>query len=105
MLAAVPISWILTLSAILFALGVAGFLINGIFGRRFSKSIVNVVAIGSVVLSFLWVVKTLLGLGGLQEAHLEHYFTWIQSGLPGQPDFLQVNCDFMVDRLTAVFLL
>ena len=31
----------------------AGFLINGIFGRRFSKSLVNTVAIGSVVLSFL----------------------------------------------------
>ena len=40
-------------------LPLAGFLINGIFGRRFSKSLVNAVAIGSVVLSFLWVVKTL----------------------------------------------
>src|SRR5882724_4197940 len=86
-------------------LPLAGFLINGIFGRRFSKSLVNAVAIGSVVLSFLWVVKTLFGLGGLNDAHIEHYFTWIQSGLPDQPDFLQVNCDFMVDRLTAVFLL
>ena len=86
-------------------LPLAGFLINGIFGRRFSKSLVNVVAVGSVVLSFLWVVKTLLALGSLQEPHLEHYFTWIQSGTQGDPGFLQVNCDFMVDRLTAVFLL
>lgn len=80
-------------------LPLAGFLINGILGRRFSKSLVNAVAIGSVVLSFLWVLKTLLALGALQEPHLEHYFTWIQSG------DLVVNCDFMVDRLTAVFLL
>ncbi|MDE3166733.1 MAG: NADH-quinone oxidoreductase subunit L, partial [Acidobacteriota bacterium] len=80
-------------------LPLAGFLINGVLGRRFPKSLVNAVAIGSVVLSFLWVVKTLLALGGLQEPHLEHYFTWIQSG------DLTVNCDFMVDRLTAVFLL
>jgi NADH-quinone oxidoreductase subunit L len=80
-------------------LPLAGFLINGIFGRRWPKSLVNVVAIGSVVLSFLWVLKTLLALGSLQEPHLEHYFTWIQSG------DLTVNCDFMVDRLTAVFLL
>ena len=29
-----------------------GFLINGLFGRRFPKQIVNVVAIGSVMLSF-----------------------------------------------------
>jgi NADH-quinone oxidoreductase subunit L len=86
-------------------LPLAGFLINGIFGRRFSKSLVNVVAVGSVVLSFLWVVKTLLALGSLQEPHLEHYFTWIQSGVPGSAEFLQVNCDFMLDRLTAVFLL
>jgi len=86
-------------------LPLAGFLINGIFGRRFSKSLVNVVAIGSVVLSFLWVVKTLLALGSLQEPYLEHYFVWIQSSLPSDPNFLQVNCDFMVDRLTAVFLL
>ena len=86
-------------------LPLAGFLINGIFGRRFSKSLVNVVAIGSVVLSFLWVIKTLMALGPLQEPHLEHYFTWIQSGTQGDPGFLQVNCDFMVDRLTAVFLL
>jgi NADH-quinone oxidoreductase subunit L len=86
-------------------LPLAGFLINGLFGRRFSKSLVNVVAVGSVVLSFLWVVKTLMALGALQEPHLEHYFTWIQSGTQGDPGFLQVNCDFMVDRLTAVFLL
>ena len=30
----------------------AGFLLNGIFGRRFSKAIVNTIAIGSVLLSF-----------------------------------------------------
>src|SRR5690349_14543878 len=84
-------------------LPLAGFLINGIFGRRFSKGLVNAVAIGSVVLSFLWVLKTVAGLG--TEAHTEHYFTWIQSGIPGSREFLQVNCDFMVDRLTAVFLL
>ena len=43
-------------------LPLAGFLINGIFGRRFSKSLVNVFAIGSVALSFLWVLKTIIGL-------------------------------------------
>src|SRR6185369_12632109 len=77
----------------------AGFLINGVFGRRFSKSLVNAVAIGSVVLSFAWVLKTLLGLGDLATAHVEHYFTWIQSGT------LNVACDMAVDRLTAVMLL
>jgi len=80
-------------------LPLAGFLVNGIFGRRFSKSLVNVFAIGSVALAFAWVVKTLLGLGELNSPYTEHYFTWIQSGI------LTVNCDFTVDRLTAVMLL
>ena len=34
-------------------LPLAGFLINGLFGRRFSKGLVNAFAIGSVVLAFL----------------------------------------------------
>src|SRR6476620_4131525 len=80
-------------------LPLAGFLINGLFGRRLSKSLVNTFAIGSVVLSFAWVVKTLLGLGEMREAHVEHYFTWIQSGA------LNIGWDFAVDRLTAVMLL
>jgi NADH-quinone oxidoreductase subunit L len=80
-------------------LPLAGFVINGLFGRRFSKAVVNTVAVGSVVLAFLWVLKTLSGLGSLETAHIEHYFTWIQSGN------LNIGCDFAVDRLTAVMLL
>src|SRR6476646_8570755 len=81
------------------AFPLAGFLINGIFGRRISKNAVNVVAIGSVLLSFAWVVKTLLALGDIPTAHVEQYFTWIQSG------GFRVGFDFSVDRLTAVMLL
>ena len=80
-------------------LPLAGFAINGLLGRRFSKSLVNLVAIGSVLLSFVWVLKTLYGLGDLSSAHVEHYFTWIQSGA------LNIGCDFAIDRLTAVMLL
>src|ERR1700685_1610369 len=80
-----------------------GFLLNGVFGRRLSKSVINAIAVGSVLLSFLWVVKSLSALGafsgGLEEAHIEHYFTWIQSGA------LNVSIDFAVDRLTAVWLM
>src|SRR4030088_1238462 len=76
-----------------------GFLIDGLFGRRLPQQIINAVAIGSVLLSFLWVVKTLFGLGSLETPHIEHYYTWIQSGS------LSVNVDFAVDRLTAVMLL
>jgi NADH-quinone oxidoreductase subunit L len=76
-----------------------GFLINGLFGRRMSKSMVSVFAIGSVALSFAWVVKTLLGLGPLETKYVEQYFTWIQSGS------LNIGVDFAVDRLTAVMLM
>src|SRR5215472_14552396 len=80
-------------------LPLAGFLINGLFGKRFSKGLVNVFAIGSAVLSFAWVLKTMFGMGDLSMPYVEHYFTWIQSGA------FSVNADFAVDRLTVVMLL
>ncbi|HEX3748648.1 MAG TPA: NADH-quinone oxidoreductase subunit L [Bryobacteraceae bacterium] len=80
-------------------LPLAGFLINGIFGRRFSKAAVNTVAIGSVVLAFLWVLKTVAAFASMGTPIAEHYFTWIQSGS------LNIGCDFAVDRLTVVMLL
>ena len=76
-----------------------GFLINGLFGRKMPKSLVNLFAIGSVTLSFLWAVKTLAGLSPLETKYIEHYFTWIQSGT------LNISIDFAVDRLTAVMLM
>jgi NADH-quinone oxidoreductase subunit L len=76
-----------------------GFLINGLFGKRLSKTAISALAVGSVVLSFLWVLKALSGLMPLEEAHRESYFTWIQSGA------LNVPFEFAVDRLTAVMLL
>jgi NADH-quinone oxidoreductase subunit L len=84
-------------------LPLAGFALNGLFGRRLPKAVINTIAVGSVLLAFLWVLKSLNSLGafsgGLEETHVEHYFTWIQSGV------LNVSVDFAVDRLTAVMLL
>jgi NADH-quinone oxidoreductase subunit L len=84
-------------------LPLAGFALNGLLGRRFSKAAVNLIAVGSVLLSFLWVLKTLSALGafsgGLEEAYPEHYYTWIQSGV------FSINVDFAIDRLTAVWLM
>src|SRR5512140_148682 len=80
-----------------------GFLLNGLFGKRLAKPVINAIAVGSVLLSFLWVVKTLNALGafsgGLEQTYKEHYYTWIQSGA------LNISVDFAIDRLTAVFLL
>jgi NADH-quinone oxidoreductase subunit L len=77
----------------------AGFLINGLAGRRMPKALINTVAIGSVLLSFLWVLRVLFTAGLLETTIAEHYFTWIQSGP------IHIGCDFAVDRLTAVMLL
>jgi NADH-quinone oxidoreductase subunit L len=81
------------------ALPLLGFLINGLIGRRLPNMMVSLVAVGSVVASFLWVLKTLQALGPLEHAHVEHYFTWMESGT------LNIGVDLMVDRLTAVMLL
>jgi NADH-quinone oxidoreductase subunit L len=80
-------------------LPLAGFLVNGLAGRRASKAFVNAVAIGSVLLAFLWTVKTLFALAPLEAPHVERYFTWIASG------DLRIGFDFAVDRLTAVMLM
>jgi NADH-quinone oxidoreductase subunit L len=76
-----------------------GFLINGIFGRRLPKSLINLIAVLSVVLSFAWVLKVYLTAGDLGSTPVdEHYFTWIKSG-----EF-SVGWDFAVDKLTMIML-
>jgi NADH-quinone oxidoreductase subunit L len=81
------------------ALPLAGFLVNGIAGRRAPKGLVSTVAVGSVLFSFLWVLNSLLTLGAIEHTHVERYATWFQSG------GLRIGLDFAVDRLTAVMLL
>ena len=76
-----------------------GFLLNGLFGKRLSRSMVSLIAVGSVAASFAYVLFVLSKLWPMNAPVTEHYFTWIQSG------FLQIGCDFVVDSLTAVMLL
>jgi NADH-quinone oxidoreductase subunit L len=76
-----------------------GCLLNGLLGKRFTKPVINMIAAGSVAASFLYVVFALTSLSPLTTPHVEHYYTWLQSG------FLNVGVDFLVDRLTAVMLL
>src|ERR1700689_503911 len=82
------------------ALPFIGFLINGIFGRKLPKSVINLIAVSSVVLSFGWVMKVFMTAGDLGATPVtEHYFTWIKSG-----EF-QVGWDFTVDKLTMIMLM
>ncbi len=81
------------------ALPLAGFLINGLFGRRLSKAAINTVALTSVTLAFLWTLRVFFAARGSTEPHLERYFTWIESGR------LSIAVSFYLDRLTLVMLL
>ncbi len=86
-------------------LPLAGFLLNGLFGRRLSK------AVDQRGRRRLRAAGVPLGLENperagrfrrrqsMEHAYIEHYFTWIQSGA------LNIGVDFAVDRLTAVMLL
>ncbi|HEX7360046.1 MAG TPA: NADH-quinone oxidoreductase subunit L [Bryobacteraceae bacterium] len=77
----------------------AGFVINGLFGRRMPKALVSLFGVGSVALSLGYVCYALSQLWPLTTPFTGHYYTWLQSG------FLQVGFDLTVDRLTAVMLL
>ena len=76
-----------------------GFLLNGLLGNRLSKSIISVIAVGSVAASFAYVAWILYSIYPVNEPVSEHYFTWLHSG------FLNVGFDMPLDRLTAIMLL
>ncbi|HET8550241.1 MAG TPA: NADH-quinone oxidoreductase subunit L, partial [Bryobacteraceae bacterium] len=80
-------------------LPLAGFVVNGVLGRRFSNPLVSLIGVGASLLSFLWALKVLLATGWGGQPHVEHYFTWFASGT------FNIGVDLMLDRLTAVMLL
>jgi NADH-quinone oxidoreductase subunit L len=77
----------------------AGFLVNGIAGRRLPKAAIHLIAVATVALSFAWAVKSIAALMPLEAAHVERYFDWIRVG------DMRIGCDFAVDRLSAVMLM
>ena len=76
-----------------------GFLLNGLLGKRLPKSVINIIAIGSVAASFGFVLFLLSQIYPIDKTVSKQYFTWIQSG------WLKIGFDLAVDRLTAVMLL
>jgi NADH-quinone oxidoreductase subunit L len=86
--------WIIPL---LPALGAA---LNGLLGRRFSKTVVNAIALGSTGFSFLWALRVVAGfLGNGSQPIAEHYGTWIRAGS------FAAAYGFYVDQLSMVMLL
>jgi NADH-quinone oxidoreductase subunit L len=86
--------WIIPL---LPALGAA---VNGLLGKRFSKTTVNAIALGSTGLSFLWALRTAWAfLAGGSQPLLSEYGAWLRIG-----DF-SVPYALYVDQLSMVMLL
>jgi NADH-quinone oxidoreductase subunit L len=79
-----------------------GAAINGFFGRRFSRALVSLVALGFSGAAFayaLWVTMKFFSLAPAQIPYIENWFPWIQAG-----DFV-VNYGFYLDQLSLVMLL
>ena len=80
------------------AFPLAGFVINGMAGRRLPRGVINAVAIGAAALSFAWALKCVLALLPIEVPYVERYGDWIRAGS------LSISWEFMLDRLTAVML-
>jgi NADH-quinone oxidoreductase subunit L len=102
-------------------LPLAGFVVNGLLGRRYlSKGVVGAVACGSVLVAFLLSLGAVFSLGGLDAmvsvpGHLEvdaaaHRVTltvasWLSAGAGSDGSSLTVPWGFTLDPLSAVMLL
>src|ERR1700675_219419 len=87
---------------VILALPLAGATINGLFGKKWPKSAVNSVAIGSVTLAFVAVaelVREFSELAPNQVPWVKNYFTWMTAGT------FRVEFALQVDQLTIVMLL
>ncbi len=80
----------------------AGFLLNGLLGKSFSKPVINTIACGSVAVSFLLSLNAFFGLLRLApESRSVEYilFSWIPSGS------FNADVGFLLDPLSAVMIL
>ena len=90
-----------------------GAIINGLFGKGFSKPVVNTVGVGSVVLAFLLAVVCFLGIfvggAGAVEVREQVLFSWIPGmGVPmvdGTYGTLNVAWEYRLDSLSMIMVL
>ena len=91
-----------------------GAFINGLFGKRFPKTVVHTIACGTVFLSFLLSVVCVVELAGLENKVYEKtVFSWIPGGSvektlgpnAGEPAELNIPLGFLLDPLSSVMIL
>ncbi len=98
---------IMLLLLILFPLG--GAIVNGLVGRYMTKSVVTLVGVGSVAVSFVLAVASFVQLFGLRHetehaALVFHFYEWFSFALPGDT-VVPINVRFMMDSLSGVMTL
>ena len=75
------------------------FIIIGLFGKKLSHGLINILACGSVLMSFLTSCYVFAHIGHEHNSFEYNLFTWIKSG------DLQVGFSYLVDPLSSLFLL
>src|SRR5437660_264696 len=90
----------------------AGFVINGLFGKRMSKTMVGVIACTLVFISFIFSAGAVFQLLQLDSAHRSHtvkLYEWINAGpahtSEGPLARFQVDWGFLLDPLSSVMIL
>jgi NADH-quinone oxidoreductase subunit L len=77
----------------------AGFLVNGLLGRRFPKALVTAVALIATLIPFLQVANIALHFSSLTLPYTEQVATWITAGN------FHADFAFALDQLTLIMLL
>ncbi len=90
----------------------AGFVINGLFGKRMPKAAVGVIAAGAVLISFIFAAGAVYQLSQLpedQRSHVVTVYQWINAGsitaANGQPARFAIDWAFLLDPLSSVMVL
>src|SRR5438128_8405789 len=89
-----------------------GFIINGLFGKRLSKTTIGVIAAGAVLISFIFsagAVLQLVQLSPEQRSHTVKLYEWINAGpahtTEGPLANFKVDWGFLLDPLSSVMIL
>src|SRR6185436_5403622 len=90
----------------------AGFLINGLFGKRMPKAVVGVIAAGAVLVAFIFAAGAVYQLSQLPEhdrSHVVKVYEWINAGsmtaATGEVARFAVDWAFLLDPLSSVMIL
>jgi NADH-quinone oxidoreductase subunit L len=77
----------------------AGFLVNGLLGRKLPKALVTAIALIATLIPSVQVADIWFRLSGISLPYVEHLGTWIQTGA------FHAGFDLQLDRLSMVMLL